>query len=164
MGGRLEYDFSHDFVLFPKNLPEAHDQASKLYENRKTDIFSKMIHASYAATLEQYRFTNNGFTLIPPRSAAEIVKEGHTLHHCVHAYVERVANGECVILFLRRTENIKAPFFTVELRDGRVTQVRGQQNSAPTPEVQKFLELWKRKSRGGILVRKRAPDITNIQS
>jgi hypothetical protein len=144
-GGSLGYDFTDSFVLFPKNLPEAHDQASKLYDTKKKTMFDEAIRGAYAGLWEQYCFTKDGLTLIPPETADEIVKEGHALRHCVHTYVERVAKGKCVILFVRRTENVKEPYFTVELSDGRVAQIRGQQNGEPPPEVQKFLGLWERK-------------------
>jgi len=145
MGDRLGYDFTDDFVLFPKNLPEVHDQASKLYDTKKNDIFNKQIHAAYTGLLKQYRFTKNGFTLIPPKTAKEIVNEGHILHHCVHTYVEKVANGKCVILFIRKTENSKEPFYTLELQNNRIIQIHGNNHCAPTPEINKFLDLWKQK-------------------
>lgn len=145
MGEKLGYDFTDSFVLFPKNLPEAHDQASKLIDVKKKKIFNKQIRASYAELLTQYRFTKNGLTLIPPKNSTEIVNEGHTLHHCVHSYVERVANGKCVILFIRETANIKKPFYTLEVRGNQVIQIHGEHHKAPTPEVQKFLDLWKLK-------------------
>lgn len=50
-----------------------------------------------------------------------------------------------MILFLRRIQNISEPFFTVEVRDRRVVQVRGWDNGAPTPEVQKFISQWERR-------------------
>jgi hypothetical protein len=145
MGGKLGYDFTDSFVLFPKNLPEVHDQASKLFDAKKDKIFNRQIQAAYKGLLEKYRFTKDGLTIIPPKTAKEIVQEGHTLHHCVHSYVERVAEGECVILFVRETANINAPFYTLELRNGRVIQIHGKNHSSPTPEVNAFLELWKRK-------------------
>lgn len=145
MGGQLGYDFSDSFVLFPKNLPEVHDQASTLMDAKKNEIFDKQIQEAYTKLLKQYRFTKNGFTLIPPKSAKEIVQEGHILHHCVHSYVERAAKGECVILFIRKSDNVKEPFFTLELRGNKIIQTRGQGNGSATPEVQKFLELWERK-------------------
>lgn len=145
MGSPLGYDFTDSFVLFPRNLPEAHDQASKLFDTKKKAIYNGLIRDAYISLLEQYRFTKNGLTLIPPKTANEIVKEGHTLHHCVHSYVERVANGKCVILFIRRTDSIKEPYYTLELRDNRVMQIHGNKHCAPTPEVEKFLDMWKRK-------------------
>jgi hypothetical protein len=144
MGENLEYDFSDNFVLFPKNLIEAHDKASMLYDTNKKAIFDKKIREAYENLGEQYHFSKNGFTIVPPRTANEIVEEGHTLHHCVHTYVERVAKGKCVILFIRQNDNIKKPFYTVEVQDSRVIQIHGSQHCKPTPEVQNFLDLWER--------------------
>jgi hypothetical protein len=67
--------------------------------------------------------------------------------------VESVAQGKCVIMFLRRTEHIDEPFYTVQLRDGEIQQARGYDNGARTPEVEKFLALWERK----VLQKQRAP-------
>ena len=145
MGNRLGYDLTNNFVLFPKNLSETHDQTNKLYNNNKTSIFNKEIQEAYKKLLTQYRFTKNGLTIIPPKTSKEIVDEGHKLHHCVASYVENAATGECVILFIRQIENIEEPFYTVEIMDGRVIQIHGKNHCSPTPEVNKFLEQWKRK-------------------
>ena len=145
MGEKLGYDFADSFVLFPKNLPEAHDQASKLSDVKKNELYNKQIQEAYKSLASKYRFTKNGLTLIPPKTANEIVTEGHTLHHCVHTYVERAAKNQCVILFIRETANKKKPFYTLELRGGEVIQIHGEHHCAPTPEVQKFLDLWKRR-------------------
>ncbi len=140
---KLEYDLSDSFVLFPRNLKKAHDQASNLYDTHKSEIFDKLIQSAYPSLLERYQFTKNGLTLLPPKTAEEIVTEGHTLHHCVHSYVEKVADRECVILFLRRTDHINDPFYTVELQDDQIIQTRGQGNCAPTPEIKRYLSMWK---------------------
>ena len=145
MGKKIRYDFTDSFVLFPKNLPDVHDQASELLDAKKKELLNKQIKKAYKNLLEKYRFTKNGLTLIPPKAAKEIVDEGHFLHHCVHQYVERVANGKSVILFIRKMDNITEPFYTVELRDNEINQIRGQGNSVPTPEINKFLELWKQR-------------------
>ena len=145
MGDKLEYDFSDSFVLFPKNLPEAHDQASILFDAKKQAVFDKAIREAYKALREQYFFSKGGYAIMPPKTAREIVTEGHTLHHCVHSYVERVAKGRCVVLFVRQKNNIKEPFYTVEVQDGKVIQIHGTRHSAPTPEVKAFLDLWERK-------------------
>ena len=145
MGKTLGYDFSDSFVLFPRNLQAAHDATSKLYDVKKNAIFNKMIRESYKGLCEQYRFSEGGLTLIPPRTAKEFVTEGHTLHHCVHSYVESAAIGKCVILFVRKTDSVKEPYYTLELRENRIVQIHGVNHSAPTPEVQKFLALWERK-------------------
>ena len=85
-----------------------------------------------------------GLMVIPPKSAEEIVEEGQKLHHCVGGYVSRVAKNECTILFLRKEEHPDIPFYTMEVREGKVKQLRGDGNCDPTPEVKAYFELWKK--------------------
>ena len=89
--------------------------------------------------------TKYGFTIVPPKTAAEIVEEGHALHHCVGGYVSRVTNKECVILFLRKKEEPDKPFYTIEIRNGEVQQIRGYDNCDPSPMVEAYMKLWRKK-------------------
>jgi len=149
----LKYNLESDFVLFPKRLQEAHDQASDLIREAKEKA-AKLIRAkqrrtangviqkTYQALLEQYGFEKFGLTIIPPKSAREIVAEGHELEHCVGNYFSRIVENESIILFVRAIDDIDKPFYTLELRDNQVTQIQGKKHIAPTPEVKKFLGHW----------------------
>lgn len=86
----------------------------------------------------------DGMKVVLPTAPKDLVLEGHVLHHCVGGYVDDMANGECAILFLRQCAEERKPFYTVEVRDGKVTQVRGMKNCSPTPEVSRFIERWKK--------------------
>jgi hypothetical protein len=145
----LRYDTANDFVLFPKHLEEAHDLASAQIKARRDEAICKagdrFIKKAYKKLTRTYQFSGRGFTVIPPKTASDIVNEGHTLRHCVHSYVEKVAKGKCVILFLRKIDSLTEPFYTIELKENRVTQARGLHNGAPTPEVKKFLNEWDKK-------------------
>mgnify|MGYP000284955284 CR=1 FL=1 len=52
---------------------------------------------------------------------------------------------KCLIVFVRRVEEPKKPFVTVEVSNGKIVQIRGERNSDPTKEVKKFVDLWSRK-------------------
>lgn len=138
----LEYDLTDDFILFPRHLKDAHDRASEMFNKRKVEIYNKKIAAEYASWVEQYQLTKYGLTVLPPKTASEIVDEGHALHHCVGGYVSRVANKECVILFLRDAKKPDTPFYTIEVKDGRVAQIRGENNCDPPPKVQLYMKAW----------------------
>ena len=142
MGSELGYDFSDEFVLFPRNLSEAHDTASALNNKRKAEIYNARIAGAYQALTEQYGFSNDTYAIIAPKSSAELTAEGHKLHHCVGTYARRIAEGESIVLFLRRTENLDEPFCTLEIKDGEITQKRGNKNCEVTPDVTAFLALW----------------------
>jgi len=152
-GDELSYDFSDSFVLFPRHLKDAHDLADNLVEmrrrkarereeNRRKKEATPKIAALYKSLLRKFRFTQDGLTVIPPKSAEDIVFEGHALHHCVGGRYSSHANGNCVILFIRKKDSIAEPFCTMEVSNGRVIQVRGYDNKEPTPEVKRFVSLW----------------------
>ena len=140
----LSYDLSNSFILFPKDLKQAHNQAAKLSTEQKTKLYDYHIARKYETLSSQYSFRKSGMMIVAPKTAQEIVKEGQSLHHCVGTYVERMVKDECQILFLRKEEAPDKSFFTIELRDGQIQQVRGSYNVSPPPQVEKFLKLWQK--------------------
>ncbi len=141
----LEYDLSDDFLLFPRHLKDAHDRASEMVNKKKVEGYNKKIAEQYESLVKQYQMTKYGFTIMPPKTASDIVDEGHALHHCVGGYVSRVANEECVILFLRDAKKPDTPFYTIEVKNGEVAQIRGDDNCDPTPPVQQYMDYWKQR-------------------
>ena len=142
---QLQYDMKNDFVLCPKNLKEAHDQASSLVRLENVKQYDAQIASAQKELKRRYQFESEGLVVLPPQSAREIVVEGQKLHHCVGGYAERAAKRECTILFIRKEEQKSKPFYTVEIRNDRIIQVRGFSNCAPTPEVKAFLNAWEKK-------------------
>ena len=55
---------------------------------------------------------------------------------------QRYANGETVILLVRRQGEPEAPFVTVEYRNGRMVQARAGYNGTPPKEAMEFLAQW----------------------
>ena len=80
-----------------------------------------------------------------PKTVNEIVNEGSALNHCVAAYVSRVVDRSCIIVFLRKTDEVEKPLVTVEISpDGKqVLQSRGHSNRDLTEEEQKFLNKYR---------------------
>lgn len=140
----LGYDLTDDFVLYPRDAKDAHDRASEMFDKKKAQIYNEKIAAQYDSLFSQYQMSEAGLMVIPPKSAEEIVEEGQKLHHCGGGYVSRVAKNECTILFLRKEEHPDIPFYTMEVREGKVKQLRGDGNCDPTPEVKAYFELWKK--------------------
>ena len=69
-----------------------------------------------------------------------VVQEGASLNHCVASYVDGMVNEEYAILFLRKKEDLEKSLVTLQVRDGRVVQARGQSNRAPTKEEQEAID------------------------
>ena len=125
-GGSLDSDED----AFPRDFRAAHDRMA----GRLKDIHNARKDASIRAKLPEmerkYGFEFGGLILRPAASAAEVVREGQTLHHCVGSYVDKYASGQTVICVLRRAVDPDAPFRTVEISpmSGKVVQDRGLHN------------------------------------
>lgn len=150
---KLGYDMKNSFVLRPKDLQKEHDRAARRLKHKADAKMKRDFIAFYKRIGRLYDFEKRGMKIIYPNSPSDVVFEGHTLHHCVGSYTDRVAKHECLILFLRKCSDETKPFYTVEVRDQKVVQVRGMKNCAMTPEVQDFITAWEQQ------VLSRIPDI-----
>lgn len=139
----LGYDMTSSFVLFPRDLPAAHDRVMGLSDPEKARAYDHQISAMYPELKKRYCFEDDGFMIIAPKTATEIEEEGNALHHCVGSYVKRVALHESIILFLREKERPSTPYCTLEVVDGELTQYRCKSNLEPPPKVIQFLDVWK---------------------
>lgn len=145
MSEALDYDMKNSFVLFPRDLKEAHDRVNDLSDTELSEAYDRKVAKDFARLSDRYRFEGLGFVVVPPHSAREIVAEGQKLHHCVGRYVKNVVRERCEILFIRKADAPAEPFCTVELKDGNISQARIYKNGNPPPQVQRFMELWKQK-------------------
>lgn len=137
-----QYDMGNNFVLYPKDLQKAHDGVARRVKHKADVQMRRDFEAVYRRVSNQMDFQHNGLKIIYPSTPEDIVAEGNALHHCVGGYVDRVAKKECMILFLRRCEDVTVPYYTIEVRNKQVTQVRGMNNGEATPEVKDFIAKW----------------------
>lgn len=127
--------------LFPKNFKKEHDRLMEIYYNEQDKIKNEEIE-EVAKNVEEMHY--NGLFIRPARSSTELRLEGSTLHHCVATYADRMARGETLIMFVRRENEPDTPFYTMEVREGKIVQLRGMRNCAPTPEVAEFREEFEK--------------------
>ena len=135
-------DMRSSFVLYPRDLRKAHDEAARRVRVRTDEEIQRGFAGAYAHVGHGLDFEYNGMKIVRPETPDDLVREGHALHHCVGGYVRRVARRECLILFVRRCDDETRPFCTIELRHRRIIQVRGMNNQDPPPEVRDFLDRW----------------------
>lgn len=94
---QLGYDLTNEFVLFPRDLQKAHDQAQDLMKLHQVEKYDASIAALQPDLKRQYQFSADGLVVLPPGSAQEIVQEGQNLHHCVGGYVENMVKQRCTM-------------------------------------------------------------------
>lgn len=139
----LDHDMKSSFVLFPNDLKAEHDRVNDMSQKETSKAYDRRIANMFEALQNRYGYARSGLVVIPPHSAKEITREGDKLHHCVGRYVKEVVMNNCTILFIRKESAPKKPFCTVEIKHGDVVQARIQNNQAPPPNVQRFIEQWK---------------------
>ncbi len=140
----LGFDMKKSSVLHPKDLVRAHDRVVRLRKYKRAKVYDETIAQMFAEWQTRYGFKQEGYLVLPPKSSQDIIREGEKLSHCVGGYVESVCKKECVILFIRSVSAPKTPLCTVEVKNGEVKQARCYKNGDPAPEVQNFIELWKK--------------------
>lgn len=131
-------------TLRPKNFYEEHEKLA----NRRAEAMLKQKNKDFVKNEKKIAFgpyEEDDYIITIPKSPVELVKEGEAQHHCVGTYVDRVASGKCAIVFLRKKENPKKPFYTIELSpDREIVQCRGEYNSTYDDEIKGVLKRYKR--------------------
>lgn len=126
--------FEGDFRILPKNFKQAHDDAVKAYNDMK-DEQKRIEFANQLEKLLGLEQTIGNYTFVLPKELQELKAEGKALSHCVGSYADRVARGETVILFVRQKEKIDNPLYTLEIKNGKIVQLRGKQNKAAAADA-----------------------------
>lgn len=147
----LGYDLHDRYYLFPKNFWKAHDRLmAEHYAAIDQKNNDSIRHIVEQLTNPAFSMHSNGLFIRVAASATELRKEGAALHHCVATYADRMASGKTLILFIRRESDPDAPYYTMELRDGRIVQLRGAHNCSPVEEVvafrDEFIQMLNRKA------------------
>lgn len=144
----LEYDLQNDFILYPADLKSRHEEYTLLTKVKNVESYKEAISNLYES-FNRYSFTSKQFIIRPAFNHNEIIKEGHSLVHCVGSthYFEGMKKGEFVIFFIREINSPDTSFFTLQLdcNELEILQCRGHRNCDMPIEIKSFVDIWKRK-------------------
>lgn len=151
----LGYNLDDDWILYPKNLKERHDQLTEEQNERKVELEKESDDKkdrNLKRTIKRkgwtrYEMEIEQLLIRLPECAHEIRKEGNAQHHCVATYIDQMVAGETCILFIRKKEAPDKGYYTVEVKDDEVIQVRGKYNVAPSEDVEEFMKIFKKNLR-----------------
>ena len=138
----LKYDLTRDDVIYPKNLIDAHDQATANIGVVRDEKAMIKYQNRYEKLQKQYEYSNGEYQIVIPQGVNDIVAEGSALCHCVKGYAERHMEGKTTILFMRRCNRPNTRLITIEINGKTIVQNRGMKNRAPTKEEQAFIDKW----------------------
>lgn len=140
---KLKMDITKESVLFPKDLYKAHQNTIKQVKYQADKLLDEKMKKREEEINKKYYFEDKNYIIRAAKSTQEMIDEGKTLIHCVGGYVSKHAKGETNILFIREKENIDKPYYTMEIKNNRIVQVRGFENDDPGKKLNKFINKFK---------------------
>ncbi len=96
--------------------------------------------------LQKYAFESDGMMIYVPKKLEELVDEGIAMHSCVATYVDRVAAGSTIVVFIRSQTDHKQRIGTMEIsKDGSyIVQARAKYNRNLPPEADAFVQKFRK--------------------
>ena len=127
--------------LYPKDFQKAHTDAAVKVKATQSQRFIDGFKEAYEKH-SKFSYKSDGLIIRPVEKPEELYRESEELHHCVRTYDKNVAAGTTEIMFIREIEHPDIPFYTLELKDKRVIQVRGNKNKDPEQNIKDFVSKW----------------------
>lgn len=136
-------DINNDRIRYPQNLVRAHDTELRKKKWKTDKKLIKLFKDRYKQ-LSKFCYSNGALEIHPAKNENEMILEGKILEHCVGGYANSHANGKTAIFFIRKCDEPKEPYFTLELDETslKVRQNRGYRNCARSQDVIDFEKEW----------------------
>jgi hypothetical protein len=174
MAASMKLDLSRDSVYKPANLRERHDELAEIRAMKERERQARADAARLrkqakdmedkypgvapvcAKIKEIYEWTGDGYSVLVPAGAWDIMQEGVLLGHCSareddNVYLERIEQETSYIMFLRKNEKKDSPWYTMEVEPGgNVIQLRtygdddGKHKYHDRDEAKAALSSWRR--------------------
>lgn len=133
---------SPKYDKYPRHFLTTHIIACRNYNRMKKEfseeLFKKRINKQYECSFGDYIF-------IYPDSTQDIKDEAASQNNCVASYIDKVIDGKCHILFLRKKNKPDESLVTIEVRNNHIVQARRRFNDDVTAEDQKAIDAFNKK-------------------
>lgn len=139
---RMMKIISPKFDKYPRNFLTTHKIACRNYNRLKKEfseeIFRTRINKSLECSFGDYQF-------LYPNSTQDIKDEASMQSNCVASYIDKVIEGSCHIMFLRKKDNLNKSLITIEIRNNHIVQAKGKFNRDINEEEQTIINLWNKR-------------------
>lgn len=130
---------SDKYDKYPRHFLTSHQITSRTYSRWKQEfneeLFAKRVNTKMETVIGDYKF-------IYPKTTSAIKDEAVQQSNCVASYIDRVINGQCDIILMRKKNDIENSLVTVEIRGGKVVQARQRFNESVNESQQKALSKY----------------------
>lgn len=142
-------------MLFPKEFYAADEMATKEMERREEEqrllrdqTYRETIEKISAALrndkdIQKFMDGCEGLKVFVPETPDELRREGARMGNCLGTYVDKVANGNTSIFFIRKINAPDKEYFAMEYNDGKIVQLHGKGNCTDqTGKVTAFADAF----------------------
>ena len=133
---------SNKYDKYPRHFLTTHKIACRNYDRMKKEfseeLFRKRIKKEYECSFGEYVF-------IYPKSTQDIKDEAACQSNCVSSYIDKVIDGYCHILFLRKKNSPKESLVTIEVRNDQIVQAKRRFNDDVTEEQKEVIDKFNKK-------------------
>lgn len=136
---RMMKDISPKFDKYPRHFLTTHKIATRNYKRLKHEFDEKKFKARINLDMEH---TFGDYRFIYPKCIQDIKDESVQMSNCVSSYVQRVIDGQCDILFLRRKDSQDKSLVTIEVRNNKIVQALQKYNHPLTSEQKEVVDKW----------------------
>lgn len=136
---RMMSEISHKYEKYPKNLLTTHKIATRNYNRLKTKFEEEAFENAIDKSME---YSYGDYIFIYPETTQEIKNEAAQQNNCVASYIQRVIDGKCHILFMRKKDNKEKSLVTIEVRDNKIVQCKGKFNRDCTEKEMTAINKW----------------------
>lgn len=133
---------SPKFDRYPRNFLTTHRIACRNYNRLKKQFSEEMFKARINKDYE-YKFKD--YCFIYPSTIQDIKDEAVSQNNCVASYIDRVIDGDCHILFLRKKDTPDQSLVTIEVRNNTIVQAARRFNEPVTDEELEAINAWNRR-------------------
>lgn len=130
---------SDKYDRYPRHFLTSHQITSRTYQRWKQEfneeLFAKRVNTKMEVTIGDYKF-------IYPKTTQDIKDEAVQQSNCVVSYIDRVIDGQCDIILMRKKNDVENSLVTVEICNGKVVQARQRFNESVNESEQKALDKY----------------------
>lgn len=126
---------------YPENLSSLHQKLSYISIVRKRAYNEERWKEAVEKALP-LEHKNQFYAVTVPKTRDELIDEATQQSNCVAGYFEKMVNGACTILFLRKIKEPDKSYITVEVRNGEIVQAKMFHNRSLTSEASRMLEQY----------------------
>lgn len=130
---------SDKYDRYPRHFLTSHQITSRTYQRWKQkfneELFAKRVDTKMEVTIGDYKF-------IYPKTTKDIKDEAVQQSNCVASYIDKVIDGSCDIILMRKKNDVENSLVTVEVRNGKVVQARRRFNEPVNESEQKALDRY----------------------